>query len=149
MKKWSDFGDNEETDCFLFTRPSLFMIMLDCTIANLANICPHNFTDTDFYILTVADSGVLERNRVFVVGPSIVFTSTRVVDGFFTKSHQTHANLFWAVMLVNYTIARCLSLCQMVFIRVGIFSERRISSDIDKTRPVALKFFSCPIFNVH
>ena len=61
------------------------MIMLDCTLANLANICPRNLTDTDFNILTVRDNDLLERIRIVVVGPNIVSTSNGVIDRIFTQ----------------------------------------------------------------
>ena len=38
--------------------------------------------------------------------------------------------------------------CPAVFIRVGISIQKPVDSQLDKTRPVALKKWSCLIFNV-
>ena len=48
----------------------------------------------------------------------------------------------------NYTPTRCANPCPPVFIRSGISIRKPVDSHLDKTRPVALKTWSCPIFNV-
>ena len=60
---------------------------------------------------------------------------------------QTYANLVLGLTLVNYTFARCVNPCRPVFLRVGISIQRRVDLRIDKTRPTALKKWSCLIFN--
>ena len=50
-------------------------------------------------------------------------------------------------MLVDYSSTRCVNLCQPVCIR-GTFSiVRQVDSHLNKARPVALKVWSCPVFN--
>ena len=57
------------------------MLKLGCTLPNLANICLHKSTDTQFYPFTEGDKGLLEKIREdHVGGPSIVFTRKAVVD---------------------------------------------------------------------
>ena len=62
------------------------ILMLGCTLPNLANICLHNTTDAKFHPFTEADENLLEKNREDVVGgPSIVFTRKAVVDETFIR----------------------------------------------------------------
>ena len=50
-------------------------------------------------------------------------------------------------MPANYIPTRCVSPCRRVFIRVGIWTQERVDSFLDKTRPAALKIWSCLISN--
>ena len=59
---------------------------------------------------------------------------------------QVHANQLWGLMLDNYTPTGCVKLCPPVFIPGGISFHRQIDSHFNKTRPVALKIWSCPVF---
>ena len=63
-------------------------------------------------------------------------------------SLQRYANLLLGLVPVNYTPTRCANLCPLVFIRVGISIQKRVDSYLYKTRPAALKSWSCLIFNV-
>ena len=63
------------------------------------------------------------------------------------ESLQTFANLLLELMPANYIPIRCVSPCLPVFIRVGISIQKRVESHLDKTRPAALKTWSCPISN--
>ena len=65
-----------------------------------------------------------------------------------SESLQTYANLLLVLMPTNYTPTRCVNPCPEVFIRVGISIHKPADSHFDKTRPVALKIWSCLIFNV-
>ena len=65
-----------------------------------------------------------------------------------SESLQTCANLLLELMPANYTLTRCANPCPPVFIRVGISIQKPVDSHRDKTRPVALKIWSCLIFNV-
>ena len=49
--------------------------------------------------------------------------------------------------LANYTPTRCVNPCRPVFIRVGISIQKRVDSYLAKTRPAALKIWSCLISN--
>ena len=51
------------------------------------------------------------------------------------------------LILANYTPIRYVNSWPLVFIRVGISIHRRVCSHLDKTRPVALKIWLCPLFN--
>ena len=62
-------------------------------------------------------------------------------------SLQTYANLLLGLMPANYTPTRCANPCPLVFIRVGISIQKPAGSHLDKTRPAALKIWSCLIFN--
>ena len=59
------------------------MLMLGCTLPNLANICLQKSTDAKFYPFTEGDKDLLEKIREDVVGgPSIVFTRKALVETF-------------------------------------------------------------------
>ena len=64
-----------------------------------------------------------------------------------SDSLQINANLLLGLMAANYIPTRCVNPCRPVFIRVGISIQKRVDSYLDKTRPVALKIWSCLIFN--
>ena len=63
------------------------------------------------------------------------------------ESLQTYANLLSGLMPANYIPTRCVNACLPVFIRVGIWTQKRVNSHLDKTRPAAFKIWSCPISN--
>ena len=63
------------------------------------------------------------------------------------ENQQTYANLLLGLTLANYTPTRCVNPCQPVFIRAGISIQKRVDSYLDKTRPAALKIWSCLISN--
>ena len=66
-----------------------------------------------------------------------------------SESLQTYASRFLGLVPVNYSPTRCANLCPLVFLRVWISFQKPVDSHLDKTRPVALKIWSCLIFNVH
>ena len=61
------------------------------------------------------------------------------------ESLQRSANLFLGLMAANYIPTRFVNPCLPVFIRVGISTQKRVDSHLDKTRPAALREWSCPI----
>ena len=63
------------------------------------------------------------------------------------ENQRTYANLLLGLTLTNNTHTRCVNPCRPVFIRVGISIQKRVESYLDKTRPAALKIWSCPIYN--
>ena len=65
-----------------------------------------------------------------------------------SESLQTYANLLLELMPANYTHTRCVNPCPPVFIPVGKSIQEPVDSHLDKTRPVALKIWSCFIFHV-
>ena len=124
------------------------MLKLGCTLPNLANICLHKSTDAKFYPFTEGDKDLLEKIREDVVGgPSIVFTRKQLLMKLFFENQQTYANLLLGLTLANYTPTRCVNPCRPVFIRVGISIQKLVDSYLDKTRPAALKIWSCLISN--
>ena len=50
-------------------------------------------------------------------------------------------------MLATYILTRCVKPCPPVLLRVGISVQRQIDFNLNKTRPIALKIWSCLIFN--
>ena len=64
------------------------------------------------------------------------------------ESQQIYANLLLELTLASYTPTRCVNPCAPVSIRVGIWIQKRLNSYLDKTRPAALKIWSCLIFKV-
>ena len=59
---------------------------------------------------------------------------------------QIYANLMLGLMLTFYILTQFVKTCRGVFIRVGISIQRQLVSHLDKTRPTALKIWSCQIF---
>ena len=66
---------------------------------------------------------------------------------FLFQNQQTYANFLLRLMLANYTPTGCVNLCRPVLVHDGFKIPRREFSYFDKTRPVDLKRWSCPIFN--
>ena len=124
------------------------MLELDCTSPNLANICLHKSTDAKFYPFAEGNKDLLEKIREDVVGgPSIVFTRKAVVDENLFENQQTFANILFGLTLANYTPTLCVNPRRLVFIRVGFSIQNRVDSYLDRTRPAALKIWSCLISN--
>ena len=70
------------------------MQKLGCTLPNLANICLHKSTDSNFYPFTESEIDLLEKIREDVVGgPSIVFTRKAVVDETFIRNSSNLCKL--------------------------------------------------------
>ena len=63
------------------------------------------------------------------------------------ESLQTNANVLLGLMPASYIPTRCVNPCLPVFIRLGISIQKRVDSHHDKTRPAALKIWSCRISN--
>ena len=124
------------------------MLKPGCTLPNLANKCLHKSFDSKFYPFTERDNNILEKIREDVVGgPSIVFTRKAVVDETFVRKSTNLCKSFLGLTLANYTPTRCVNPCRPVFMRVGISIQKRVDSYFDKTRPAALKMWSCLFSN--
>ena len=63
------------------------------------------------------------------------------------ESLQTFVNLLLGLMPATYIPTRCVNPCLPVFLSFGILIQKRIVSHLDKTRPGALRIWSCPISN--
>ena len=124
------------------------LLKLGCTLPNLANICLHISTDAKFYPFTEGDKDRLEKIREHVVGgPSIVFTRKAVVDETFIRKST---NMCKSIVGIDASQPYPNSLSQSMptmFIRVGLSVQKREDSHLDKTRPEALKIWSCPVSN--
>ena len=59
------------------------------------------------------------------------------------ESLQTYANRLLGLTPANYFRSRYVNPCLSVFIRVGIWIQKRVDSHLDKTRHAALKIWSC------
>ena len=122
------------------------MLKLGCTLPTLANICLHKSTDAKFYPFTEGDKDLLEKIREIVVGgPSIVFTRKAVVDETFIRKS---ANICKSIVGIDASQLYPYSMCQPclpVFICIGIWTQKRVDSHLDKTSRAALRIWSCPI----
>ena len=130
MQKMNVFHHDKDID----------MLKLACTLPNLANSCLHKSTDAKIYPITEGDKDLLEKIREDVVsGPSIFLHAKQLLMKLLFESLQTYANLLLGLTLANYIPTRCVNPCLPVFLRVGIWTQKRVDSHLDKTRPVALK----------
>ena len=64
----------------------------------------------------------------------------------FSRKSTTIANQLLILMLADFTPTLCLNPSQPVFTCVAFSIQRRVDSRLDKTRPAALKTWSCPFF---
>ena len=122
------------------------MLEFDCTLPNLANFCLHKSTDPNFIhsrkeILTFWKK--IEK-MLLVVHLSFLHAKQLLMKLFF-ESLQTYANPLLGLMPANYIPIRCVNPWLTVFIRVGIWTQRRLDLRLDKTRPAAWKIWSCLI----
>ena len=124
------------------------MLKLGYTSPNLANICLHKSTDAKFYPFTEGDKDLLEKIREEVVGgPSIIFTRTAVVDETFIRKTT---NLCKSIVGIDASQLNSYSMCQPMptgLLRIATSFQKRVNSYLDKTRPAALKIWSCLISN--
>ena len=125
------------------------MLKLGCTLPNLANVSLHKSTDAKFYPFTEGDKDLLKKfEKTSLVAHLSFLHAKQLLIKLLSESLQTYANLLLELMPVNYTPTRCANPCPPVFIRNGISIQKPVDSHLDKTRPVALKIWSCLIFNV-
>ena len=124
------------------------MLKLGCTLPNLANICLHKSTDPKFYPFTEGDKYLLEKIEKMLLVVHLSFShGKQLLMKLLFENLQTYANLLLGLTLANYTPTRCVNPCRPVFIRVGISIQKQVDSYLDKTRPAALKLWSCLISN--
>ena len=127
------------------------LLKLGCTLPNLANNCLHKSTDAKFYLFAEGDKDLLAKNwrrRLWLVRLSFLHAKHLLMK-FLSESLQTYAILLLGLMPANYTPTRCVNPCPPVFIRVGISFQIPVGSLLEKTRPAALRTWSCPISNEH
>ena len=63
------------------------------------------------------------------------------------ENQQAYANILLGLTLANSTPTGYVNPCLSVFISVGIWTQKRVDSYLDKTRPEVFKIWSCPISN--
>ena len=125
------------------------MLKHGCTLPNLANICLQKSTDAKIYPFTEADKNLLKKfEKTSLVAHLSFLHAKQLLMKLSSESLQTYANLLLVLMPANYTPTRCVNSCPPVFIHNGISIQKAVDSHLDKTRPVALKIWSCLIFNV-
>ena len=124
------------------------MLELGCTLPNLPNICLHKSTDAKFSPFTERDKDLLEKleKMLLVVHLSFLHAKQLLMKLLF-ESLQTSANPLLRLMSANYIPTPCANPCLRVFIHAGISIQKRVDSHLDKTRPAALRIWSCPISN--
>ena len=126
------------------------MLKLGCTLPNLANICLHKSTDAKNFIPSQREIKTYWKKfeRTSLVAHLSFLHAKQLLIKLLSESQQTYANLLLELMPANYTPTRSANPCAPVFIRVGISIQKPVDSHLDKTRRVALKIWSCLIFNV-
>ena len=124
------------------------MLKLGCFSLNLANICLHKSADAKFYRFTEGDKTYWNNfEKMSLVVHLSFLHAKQLLMKLLSESLQKNANLLLALMPSNYIPTRFANSCPPVFIRVGMSIEKPIDSHLDKTRPLALKIWSCLIFN--
>ena len=68
----------------------------------------------------------------------------QLLTKFLFESLKAYASLLLGLTPANYYLTRCVNPCLPVFIRVGISIQKRVDSQLDKTRPAAWKIWWCP-----
>ena len=100
MQKMIEFYHNKGID----------MLILGCSLPNLANICLHKSTDSKFYPFTESDKYLLEKLREDMAGgPSIVFTRKAVVDEAYIRKSS---NLCKSIVVIDASQPYPYSMCQ-------------------------------------
>ena len=101
------------------------MLKPGCTLPNLANICLHKSTDSNFYPVTESDNDLLEEIREDMVGrPSIVFTRNVVVDESFIRKSTNLCKSFVGIEASQLNLD---SMCQPM--PTGLFTRWEYGSE--------------------
>ena len=104
------------------------MLKLGCTLPNLAKICLHKSTDSNYYPFRESDKNFLEKIREDMVGgPSIVFTRKAVVDESFIRKSS---NLCKSIVGVNASQLYPYSMCQPM--PTGLYTRWEYDSETTK-----------------
>ena len=124
------------------------MLRLGCTLPNLANICLHKSSDTNFRLFREEIKTCWKNfeKLLFLAHLSFVHGKQLLMKLFF-ECLQTYTNQLFGLTLANYIITRCVHPYRPVFKRVGISIQMLVGLRLDKIKPAALKVWSCPIFN--
>ena len=122
------------------------MLKLGSTLPKLATICLHKPTEAKFYPFTEGVKTFWKnfQNMFLVVNLSFLHAKQLLMKLLF-GSQQMYANLLLEVTPANYIPTRCVNPHK----HFGITIQKKVDSQPDKTRPTALKIWSCPISNKH
>ena len=124
------------------------ILKLGCTLPNLTDICLHKCTDAKLYPFAEGDKDLLKKFKKMLLMVHLSFSNAKqLLRKLLFENHETYANLLLRLTLANYTPTRCVNRCRPVFIPVRISIQKRVDSNLDKTRPAALKKWSCLISN--
>ena len=86
------------------------MLKLDCTLANLANLCQLKSTDAKFYHFTEGDIDLLEKiEKTSLVAHLSFLHAKQLLMKLLFESLQTYSNLLLGLMPANYITTRCVS----------------------------------------
>ena len=109
------------------------MLKLGCTLPHLVNICLHKSTDAKF-IQSQNETKTFWRKleKILLVVQLSFLHGKQLLMKLLFENQQTYANLLLGLTLANYTPTRCVKPCLPVFIRVGIWTLKRVDSYLDK-----------------
>ena len=121
MQKMIEFYHQKEID----------MSKFGCTSTNLANICLHKSTDSNFYPFSESDEELVEKTREYMVGgPSIVFTRKAVVDDTFIRKST---NLCTSILDIDASQLYPYSMCQPM--PTGLYTRWKFDTESEKFIP--------------
>ena len=124
------------------------MLKLGCTLPNLANICLHKSTDANSIRSRKEIKTFWKKfEKILLVLHLSFLHGKQFLMKLSFENQRTYANLLLGLTLANYTPTRCVNPCRPVFIRVWTSIQKLVDSYLDKTRPAALRKWSCPISN--
>ncbi len=133
MRKMIEFYHNKGID----------MLILGCSLPNLANICLHKSTDSKFYPFTESDKDLLEKLREDMAGgPSIVFTRKAVVDEAYIRKSS---NLCKSIVVIDASQPYPYSMCQTM--PTGLYTRWDFDSQLAITNLAPLRIWFRHTFN--
>ena len=121
------------------------MLKLGCTLPNLANICLHKSTHSNFYPFTESNKDLVEKIRKDMVGgPSTVFTRKAVVDETFLRKSS---NLCKSIVGIDasrlYPYSKCQPMPTGLYTRWEYNSEtKRFTARQNESRSFEKMFLS-------
>ena len=124
------FGAMQKMTAFYHDK-DIYMLMLGCTLSNLANICLHKSTDAKFYPFTEGDKDLLDKIREDVVGgPSIVFSRKAVVDETFIRKFT---NICKSIFVIDASQLYPYTMCQPM--PTGLYTRWDFDSETSRCTP--------------
>ena len=116
----------------------------------LVNKCLSRQTYEKLYHIRYPNEDVWGKTRQVVVdSQSVVFALSAAVDEIFTRKLTNTGMRFGVLTPAIYTKSHCVNSFQQDIIHVRVSFSRSVETHHDKSRPVAFKECSCPLFNEH